>query len=359
MTTPASTIDMSAVWHDGWSLPAEMYTSPEVLALENELVFGHSWQYFGAADTVSQPGSYLSGYCGNVPVVVTRDGAGELRALVNVCRHRGSVIATGSGCARTLTCPYHGWTYNLDGGLRGVPRFEGVIDPVSDTRLLGLRVEVWGPLLFVSADPDVEPLEQQLGHFPKAAVDTGIDIGALRLRKQETHAINANWKAIVDNALECYHCRLAHPGLKRHFDLSKYRYHYEGNTLCHTFEGDDEFVFAHLWPNSQMSLFAPALVARAILPGGADRTEVTFDYYFMDATSDEDADDAIDFFSQVVREDIVLCENVQRGLRSGSYVPGPLNVDSERSVRRFQHQLAKTLSHGKLPYRIGDDAIAI
>ncbi len=144
---------------DGWTLPASWYSDAGVAALERERIFARSWQYAGPAEQVAEPGSFIATQAGHIPIVVTRDREDVLRAFVNVCRHRAYTIAKDNGCRETLQCPYHAWTYELDGSLRKAPRSEREegFDP-ADFSLLPVSVDTWGPFLFVNPDPEAAPL---------------------------------------------------------------------------------------------------------------------------------------------------------------------------------------------------------
>jgi phenylpropionate dioxygenase-like ring-hydroxylating dioxygenase large terminal subunit len=127
------------------TLPFSWYTDGEILRREQERIFRRSWQYAGRADQVSEPGSYFAAWAGEVPVVVTRAGDGELRAFANVCRHRGSVLVEGEGRRATIQCPYHAWTYGLDGRLGAAPRSDGEDGFDRDElSLVPMRLETWG-----------------------------------------------------------------------------------------------------------------------------------------------------------------------------------------------------------------------
>ena len=157
---------------------------------------------------------------GHIPVVVARDDEGVLRGFVNVCRHRAHVVASGSGCRETLQCPYHAWTYGLDGSLRRAPRSERVpgFDPGAFS-LLPVAVDTWGPFLFVNPDPDAAPLAEMLGELPAIVARSGLDLDTLRFHSHHEWPIEANWKVALENYLECYHCPTAHPGFSKVIDV--------------------------------------------------------------------------------------------------------------------------------------------
>ena len=153
----------------GLTLPASWYSSAEILALEHERIFGRSWQYAGVLEQVSEPGAFFTCRAGETPIVVVRNREGELRAFVNVCRHRGHEVAVGCGRRETLQCPYHAWTYDLDGFLRAAPRSERESGfDHADWSLQRVLVDTWGPLVFVNPDPDAAPLAGTLGELPRA-----------------------------------------------------------------------------------------------------------------------------------------------------------------------------------------------
>src|SRR4029077_7980444 len=185
------------------------YADPDVLRREQARIFASAWQYAGR---VPEPGSYYSCAAGSLPVVVTCTVAGELRASVNVCRHRGFPVAEGAGRRETLQCGYHAWTYELDGRLRAAPRSEREqgFDP-DELSLAPLRLETWGPFVFANADPDAAPLMDALGPIPAQLAEI-VDVDALGFRFRAEFTADANWKVACENFLECYHCAVAHPG---------------------------------------------------------------------------------------------------------------------------------------------------
>ncbi|MGH3066366.1 MAG: aromatic ring-hydroxylating oxygenase subunit alpha, partial [Gaiellaceae bacterium] len=203
------------------TIPWSWYTDPAVLALERERIFRRSWQYVGRQDEVAEGGSFAATRVGDVPVVLVRDEEGALRAFLNVCRHRGSLVCEGSGQRATLQCPYHAWTYGLDGRLVAAPRFarEGGTD-YPDLGLVQLQLDTWGPLVFVNPDAESEPLGEFLGDLPERVAAAGIDLDSLRFLQRAESELEANWKISAENFLECYHCAVAHPGFSAVMDVS-------------------------------------------------------------------------------------------------------------------------------------------
>ena len=162
------------------TLPWDWYVDPGVLRLEQTQIFERFWQYAARADQVAAPGSFAATFAGHVPVVVVRGKDGALRAFVNVCRHRGHLLCDGHGRRETIQCPYHAWTYDLDGRLRAAPRADR--EPGFDADALGLvpvAAEAWGPFVFVNPDPEATPLAEQLGELPRLLAAGGLDLDSL------------------------------------------------------------------------------------------------------------------------------------------------------------------------------------
>ena len=309
------------------SIPADWYTTTESLERDRAAVLRLGWQYIGSATDVAEAGSFTTGELGSLPIVITRDGDGTLRGFANVCRHRGALIAEGCGKRRTLQCRYHGWTYKLDGSLHRSPGM--TLD--EEVRLPEVAVATLGPLLFAAADPDCEPLETALAPFLELLDDVaGVDHTHLVHRRRLEHTIAANWKVVVENFIECYHCPLVHAETLPGYGDDDYRIGQFGP--LHTQHLDDQrFCFAYLFPTTQLSAYGgeSAFVARTIQP--------------LDDCDPVAADRYIDWFEHVIGEDKPLCESVQRGLASGALDRGYLNPDAESGLAAFQRLVTDAL----------------
>src|SRR3954468_9626184 len=336
---------------DARTLPFSWYTDEAVLREERRRVFARSWQYGGRSAQVAEPGSFLATDAGGVPLVVTRDLDGELRAFLNVCRHRGAVLTEGCGTRATLQCHYHAWTYELDGTLRSAPRSDR--EPGFDNdewSLLPASVGTWGPFVFVNPDPDAEPLADQLGVLP-AILAREIDVDTIEFHSRVEFGANANWKIVVENFLECYHCPTAHPGFSAEVDVHPDRYLLQAHpTFAAQFatakQTGERGQFHLLYPNTGINVFpGPAnLSIGPISPNGTGRTERYLDYFFAPDADPAWRDEFFAFDDQVGREDAVLVESVHRGMASGVLDHGRLLLGSEPLLAAFQGWVAERLS---------------
>ncbi len=351
---------MSAI--DTRTLPWSWYTDPTVLRLEQERIFHHAWQYVARRDEISDPGSYLATAAGEIPVVLTRDENGELRAFLNICRHRGSLVCEGAGKRATLQCPYHAWTYGLDGRLVAAPRFsrEGGND-ASDLGLVPMLLDTWGPLVFVNPDLDAAPLIDHLGDVPERIAAAGIDLDALRFLQRTEWEVQGNWKISAENFLECYHCPVAHPGFSAAMDVSPEAYllEVEGNRMSqhgpprpdprggYDLTGEVERGQFHLlFPGTVINVMPgrPNFSIGTILPLATDLTYRFLDYFVAEDADPAWIEESLEFDRQVGAEDSQLIARVQAGIRSGLVHDGRLLPESEQLVAHFQSLVVSALA---------------
>lgn len=346
----------------GYTLPATWYTDPAIFAQEQERIFQRSWQYVGLLEQVARPGEFFTCHVGSVPLVVTRDERGELHAFVNVCRHRGTLLVHDDcGSCKLIQCRYHAWTYNLDGTLRAAPgmREEPNFDRDEFT-LVAAQVATWGPFIFANLDRDARPLREFLGELLDLVAETGVPLGTIKRRVRSVYDIPANWKVVVDNYLECYHCPVAHPGFTQLIDVQNYtvteyeHFSTQGGPmkdsdkpqLYDTSGGVQDGFYAYLWPNFTLNIYpGPGNVSlNLFLPLAPDRTRAIFEYCFDDAVGPQEEADFVRFIEQVQVEDIDLCDWVQRGLSTGFFAQGKLMARQEKALRHFQRLVYHTLS---------------
>lgn len=345
------------------TIPALWYFDEEIYRAECRHVFGGTWQIAGLLDHVATAGSYLTTDIAGEPVLVLRDDAGELRAFYNVCRHRAALVMTEPrGHATRLRCRYHGWTYDLQGRLRGTPEFDGVADFCREEQgLPPLRVDTWGPYVWVCGDEKAPSLSQFLTPLPEHAAAQGIE--SLRWVERREYPIACNWKVFVDNFQDGgYHVNTVHPTLASALDYSRYRTEITDNTtvqisplqpaedesLSRLRSGDAAYYW-WIFPNVMVNLYSGVMDVNIVLPDGPERCRVIFDWFFppaADAQAEQTIRDSIDVSHQVQLEDIGISEDVQRGLRSRTYNTGRFSVRREEPVYHFHRLLAARLGAG-------------
>jgi len=348
------------------SFPVSWYTDPAVLEIEKKEIFAKSWQYVGTTEDLTRPGDFVTVQLGDVPVVVTRSDEG-MHALVNVCRHRFHEVASGSGNARRLVCPYHAWSYDMAGNLCNAPR-EDRIEGFDRTQLplKKLPVAVWGAMVFVSLDPDVTPFEEWAGPLRQMLSGIGVEVNDLVHRKRTEMRIQGNWKVVAENFLECYHCVPAHPSYTKTFDV--------GRSEGYPFEANGEWMTARtlprerllaepllapynmagpvevnqndfLWPNFATWAFPGEgnLLVYSFAPVTPTETLAYFDYFLSPNISEEETEKIKAFVDEVGWEDVKLIESVQRGV-AGGRVPEGVLVPDEGQVAAFQALVRSAVS---------------
>lgn len=332
------------------TLPARYYTDPEVLAHERESVFTRNWMYAGAVTEVAEPGDFFTKEIGSDCVVVARDESGELRAFHNVCPHRGSrVVDEDAGSTRKLQCPYHGWTFDLDGTLYSAPNFDGddALDPAANS-LQRVAVETWGPMVFVNLGGDPQPLSSALDDLPETLA--GFELDEFEYVDAYEYEIASNWKVYVDNYIECDHCDLNHAGsLYDWIHADTYTIDARENHVLisatlqdeHVLNPDldesvrDQYFAAWVWPNLTVDIANDGLEVGYLKPLGPERMVLQADQYTRDGaeTIGWETDDNIG--RQVLVEDAELCERQQAGLRSSAFRQGRIGP-REHGIHRFQ-----------------------
>lgn len=355
MLNPGVIDEETRAVRDGFTLSSRFYTEPQVLAAEREAIFGKAWQFALHESLIPDPGNYALARVGRHEVIIARDRDGSIKAMRNVCAHRGSRIVTKSGSRFTLQCPYHGWTYDLDGRLRAAPGCDS--DPRvkrGETRLRQVRIGSFRSLLFVSLASDGSPLNEVLS--PLATIR--YDWPNLRLAHTKVYSVRCNWKVAVENALECYHCPIAHPSFSNLFDVHEYSWRWQGVCAISgaarkdgeaapylaaraASEGSAGGDFYCVWPNLQLEVYPgpPNLQVVRWLPEECDRTLCVREFYFDDSFEETARADYVEFIDRIYREDIPLCENVYSNMAAQAFDRGIVHDGeggmSEYSLRRF------------------------
>lgn len=333
------------------------YSDPAVLRVEQDRIFGRAWQYVAHTGQVAKAGSFVAVRAGHLPVVIVRDRDEKLRAFINVCRHRGSIICVGEGERDTLQCPYHAWTYSLDGSLIGAPRAHQEAD--FDTEELGLqpvKLATLGPFIFVNPDANAPSLDEHLGELPALLAEGGVDLDRLVFRRRFEGEYEANWKICAENFLECYHCSVAHPSFSKAIAvapdvyalesrqglLSQFASPRNGGGGVYDATGEIPHAQFHLlFPNTTINVFPgqPNIAIGPIIPLNPERTYRSLDYFFAPDTDEAWIEEYMALDDQVGAEDRALVERVQAGVRATPIEHGVLLPRSEHLIASFQRLL--------------------
>jgi Rieske 2Fe-2S family protein len=365
----------------GLSLPSRYYVDPAYYREELEWFFGRMWFHAGRADELPDRGEFVVRQVGDEGLIVVRGERGEISAFFNVCRHRGTRLCNqlSGRFASTIQCPYHAWTFDLAGNLVAAPHMDHQSDfRREDFPLVQAAVAEWAGHLFLNLSNGPEPLETQLDGLNERF--RGWSMGQLRLAKRITYDVAANWKLIIHNYSECLHCPGVHPALQklshylsgeneppgRFFLGGRMRFRdgigtlsFDGRRRRDCLPGLDEnqckyvYYYAFL-PNFLLSLHPDYVMTHTLWPRDVGRTEIVCEWLFHpDAmrSSGFDPDDSVEFWDLTNRQDWHVCEEMQIGLKSRAYRPGPYScredllpgfdqiiLDIERRARRLADQ---------------------
>ncbi|MEU3642748.1 ring-hydroxylating oxygenase subunit alpha [Lentzea sp. NPDC034063] len=341
------------------SLRAEAYVEPLWAGFEDRAVFSRTWQWICHVEQLTEPGSYVTSTVAGMPIVVVRDRTGTLRAFYNVCKHRAHELLTGSGITRNIVCPYHAWTYDLSGGLKAARRADRMETfDKSSVCLDQVQVEKFGGFVYVNLDPTAAELAVQAPDLAAEIDFWAPDVAKLTHARRLTYTIDSNWKNVVDNFLECYHCHIAHPEFVDLVDMGTYDVKTHGIWSSHFAEAGKKANSAYdvsgatvnqhavwwLWPNTCLLRYpgrSNFMVLR-ILPDGPDRTHETWDFYFETTELTAAELDGVRYIDEVLQQqDIGIVESVQRGMRTPAFDQGRIVYDpagtglSEHGVHHF------------------------
>jgi phenylpropionate dioxygenase-like ring-hydroxylating dioxygenase large terminal subunit len=370
---------------DGWSLPATLYHDAAVAELEDELIWRPAWQVVGTLADFRKAGDYVSALVGKYPVVVVRDKNGELKAFLNVCRHRGALVVggkdgnapDGNGNCQRFQCIYHSWTYGLDGGLMGAPNFkEGNLPPFEELGLHPISVDVWGGAVFISIEPTTS-LAATFSEAQDLMADKGfgtqMEDEGLKFAGAFEWKVAANWKTFQEVNVECYHCGTVHSdslATVMNVDFGRVDV-VNARNVSHLSGPYVEDLEKRLGPDaaarlrrraadagehpfSQAWLFPSNVVSHGTGWGvGIYRIDaldantcrmIARIYSNSDDTTDSDR--VLEFLPNVVVEDVAVTSGVQIGLRSGAREWGPLVGSPEKGVPWFSQQVWNALAPG-------------
>ncbi|GMG82735.1 carnitine monooxygenase subunit YeaW [Paralimibaculum aggregatum] len=352
-----------------YTMPARFYFDPAIYELEKSAIFYRSWWYAGHKSQLASPGCFVTTKVHDQNVFVVRARDGELKGFYNVCQHRGHELLSGSGRTNVITCPYHAWAYDFEGTLRSArhtDRIKGF--KACDFALKPVRVEEMCGLVFVNLDMDATPFAEQATGLEAEIRRYCPAVDDMVFAQRDTYDVASNWKVLIDNFLECYHCHTAHKDFVDLVDMESYRSrtcgiyssHCSGaarttQSSAYVFEkGDVDFGYAgwFVWPNLTIWIYPgePNISTLQMIPDGPDRTIEHQDWFIPTPTPSAQLRDAMVYQKDVLQpEDIALCESVQKGLKSRGYNQGRFVVDeelselSEHAVHHFQKLVVEAL----------------
>lgn len=351
------------------TLPSRYYRDPAILEREWEAIFYRSWLCAGREERALEPGDFLTLPVGRENVLVVRGADGGLRAFHNVCRHRGSRLcdAEEGRLKGSIRCPYHAWTYALDGRLIGTPNLregEGICR--EEFSLYPVDLEVWGGFVFVRIERGGESLADYLREIPSRT--RNYPLARVRCATRLVHEVEANWKILVENYQECYHCPGVHPELCELVPL--YRKgevdgpggesaYFRDGAVTFTLTGTTRRPFLSglseeekkryngelVLPTLFLNLFPDYVHTRTLWPLAPGRTRIVSEWMFEPATMarpDFDPGDAVEFLNRVGWQDWKVCEGVQKGITSRAHAHGVFGPQ-ERYAADFKHWLLERL----------------
>ena len=352
-----------------YTMPARFYTSPDIYEIEKDAIFYKSWHYAGHASQLKEERSYITTSIHDQNIFIAKGADGELRAFHNVCAHRGHILLEGSGRKSVITCPYHAWAFDFSGKLVNARNSENVIGfNKDDFSLKEVKLEVFCGMLMVNLDLNAKPFAEQFKGLEEEIRQYMPSVDSLEYAQRDTFDVASNWKVLVDNFLECYHCSPAHKDFVDLVDMNSYRTitHKKYSSQCaaaplktnskaFNFKpGDVDFGYAgfFVWPNFTIWIY-PGEANLSVLqmnPSSPTKTIEYQDWFTLGGKLSPQLKEAADYQKDVLQpEDIGLCESVQKGLNSKAYNQGRFIVDkgltelSEHAVHHFQYMVVEAL----------------
>lgn len=344
-------------------LPGYFYTSPEIYEQEIEKIFMKDWLCVGRVEQWEKPGDYRAMRIADEPLLICRDQQGNLNAFANVCRHRGVEVATGQGNRKNFMCPYHGWTYGLDGRLVGAPLTNELKNfDVRNCRLPGVKLDTWAGYVFVNFDPNSISLDEYLDDEGVRKAETLLHPERTRICDEYTLELPCNWKFIPENLMDIYHAKVVHgASFAKHFTQEGFgfqlaeggRYHAEYESL--TMSPDGVILFGPMpWLQDKGPRFAFTVFIRPTfnifgrqdmiqpwlsLPLAPDRTQVTIwtqipEEHFNSPAFEEKNEIIKKFIRLVASEDGAMLKSLQNGVRSRAFTPGP-TIGLEKAIHHL------------------------
>ena len=331
------------------SLYADAYTQQDWFNADVQAILSRSWQWVCHVEKLREPGSYVAVDIAGQPIAVVRDKEGVLRAFYNVCKHRAHALLTGEGNTTRIMCPYHAWVYRLSGELVRAPETENLVDfQPKEICLDQVQVEEFCGFVYVNLDVKAKSLASQSGDLETEIRHWAPDIDQLTFGHRLTYDIKSNWKNVIDNFLECYHCPTAHKDFCDLVDMDTYKVTTHGiysshmadagNNTNSAYDVSNATVKTHavwwLWPNTCLMRYPgrSSFIVLNVIPMGPNRTLETYDFYLETPEPIAAELDTIRYIDEVLQvEDISLVESVQRGMETPAFKQGRIVNDPDGS----------------------------
>jgi choline monooxygenase len=338
------------------SLNADAYTDPRWYQVDQQEIIAKTWQWVCHSEKLRQPGSFVTIDIADKPIAIVRDREGVLRAFYNVCKHRAHKLLSGEGVASKIMCPYHAWTYRLSGELLRAPHTEHLIDFDPKSIILSpVQVEEFCGFIYVNLDTTSPSLSKLSGNLENEIRQWAPDIDTLTFGHRLTYDIKSNWKNVVDNFLECYHCPISHKDFCTLVDMDTYKVTTHGIYSSHMAEAGNQANRAYdtsnakvrthavwwLWPTTCLMRYPgrSSMIVLNIVPAGPDRTFETYDFFLETPEPDETEKAAIEYLDKVLQvEDINLVESVQKGMNTPAFQQGRI-VNDPNGSGKSEHAL--------------------
>ena len=329
------------------SLPNYYYTDKEILQQEYEIIFRNTWQIMGREEELANQGDYLTCDIAGEPIVIVRD-QGKLRAMHNVCAHRGMKLAEGRGNYKRIFCPYHGWTYDLDGRLRGVP-YQNCLPNLQkeNVRLMQAEIDTWGGFIFVKLKPDGVSLAEDLGGMVDRWEGYQADWSQLREIKRYTYDEPVNWKIFMENATDYYHIPFIHQEtleLPPKIENVPCGHHFMLTPI--TPEEDYRRFFDLVYPNMYFHVGPSKVQLFKVTPLAPDRSHVDIILY---QTPEQAAEYPINDprkhrdINQILQEDFAICRVLQEQASSQAFRIVYTAHELEEGVNHFNKMIRNAL----------------
>jgi len=352
------------------SLHADAYVDPVWFDHEMRTIFARTWQWVCHGEKVREAGQYTTAVIAGMPIMVVRTHDDELKAFYNVCKHRAHELLQDEGTTRSIVCPYHAWTYDLDGGLIAARHTSHLPDfELGEICLDEVQVEEFGGFVYVNLDVTAPSLAEQAGDLGREIAHWAPDIDQLTFAHRLSYTIESNWKNVIDNFLECYHCHVAHKDFVSLVDMDTYEVTTHGIYSSHMADagkGDNTAydvsaatVTTHavwwLWPNTCLMRYPGRgnFIVLNVIPDGAGRTLETYDFFLETKAPNEAELESIAYLDEVLQvEDINLVESVQRGMSTPAFTQGRIVTDptgsglSEHGLHHFHGLVLEAYRNG-------------